>query len=262
MRYSELVNAIKTNTLADLDTLLYAKALCVISGSHLVNHRHKDARVYDSNDRLMYTRTYSPLHGFKEQENTDMNTFEVRYGFGRNAESLAYATFDEAKQKVDRIVRQTQHDEASIWQDGKKIYKFWYNGMDFHESDMRTPATTTAESLSKIGQIKAVRAVSDKGLREAKDFVEASKDYNEVARWVMERVYDYTNDLKDKVQAQDSLKTSNDLYKRDNDRLITQIAELGAENKRLQDLAQQRLDVNKRILDTLTKEQLIALIAD
>lgn len=106
----------------------------------LVNHRHKDARVYDSNDRLMYTRTYSLLHGFKEQENTDMNTYEVRYGFGRNMHSLAFATFEEAKLKVDRIVRQTQHDEASIWQNGKKIYKFWYNGMSFHASDMRTPA--------------------------------------------------------------------------------------------------------------------------
>lgn len=104
---------------------------------------------------------------------------------------------------------------------------------------------------NKIAEIKAVRAVSDLGLREAKELVE-SMSSSELAAWVMERAYSFTGELKRKAENYDMVFASNERYLADNAGMRSRIYQLEKENKNL-------LNQRNTILAMLTKEQILDL---
>lgn len=104
---------------------------------------------------------------------------------------------------------------------------------------------------NKIAEIKAVKAASDLGLREAKDLVE-SMSSSEVAAWVMARAYNFTGELKRKAENYDMVSASNERYLADNADMRSRIYQLEKENKNL-------LNQRNTILAMLTKEQILDL---
>ncbi len=154
-----------------------------------------------------------------------------------------HATYNDAKERALGLVHFMHKDAKVFTQSGILLFHITFNG-EFEEKEY--PMNPTR---NKIVEIKAVRAVGDWGLREAKEFVEA-RTTEQVAMYVMENVYAATMDQRSKASQYDDLKASNDRYMQEAIAMRKVRYQLEKENKNL-------LNQRNTILAMLTKEQIL-----
>ena len=165
-----------------------------------------------------------------------------------------YTTYNDAKERALSLVHFMHKDAKVFTQSGTLLFHITFGSDGFEEKEHSTMNPTR----NKIAEIKAVRAVGDWGLREAKEFVEA-RTTEQVAMYVMENVYAATANMRSKLSGYDQVQSSLDLYKKDFNAMVKTLDEKDNHIDAL--VIQNHHLINQRntILAMLTKEQILDL---
>lgn len=164
-----------------------------------------------------------------------------------------YTTYNDAKERALSLVHFMHKDAKVFTQSGTLLFHITFNG-EFEEKEY--PMNPTR---NKIAEIKAIRAVGDWGLREAKEFVEA-RTTEQVAMYVMEHVYAATTDMRSKLSGYDQVQTSLDLYRKDFNAMVKTLDQKDNLIENLEKINDTLINQRNLLLSMLTKEQLIDMV--
>ena len=163
-----------------------------------------------------------------------------------------YTTYNDAKERAISLVHFMHKDAKVFTQSGTLLFHITFNG-EFEEKEYPMP------TRNKIAEIKAIRAVGDWGLREAKEFVEA-RTTEQVAMYVMEHVYAATTDMRSKLSGYDQVQTSLDLYRKDFNAMVKTLDQKDNLIENLEKINDTLINQRNLLLSMLTKEQLIDMV--
>jgi ribosomal protein L7/L12 len=228
--------------------------------------KHDKAWIVDSSGTTIYTYAFIDV-GFVENDTTGENTMytvkAIRNGMNEVTINETHDTYLDAKNRAHDLVHGSYRHAVVTRSNGTIAYEISFDGA-FHEQEYDTTMNTTSSpssnyrSRNKIQEIKAVRAITDWGLKESKDWVEA-RTTEQVAMYIMERVSEATNTLRTKASNYDAVQSSLDLYKKDFNAMVKTLDEKDSHIDTLQKEKSNLLNQRNELLSKLTKEQILDL---